>query len=162
MSNGLDELGAPIEKTPLPNRAKKWLRAAGIRTIGDLLQRTQDDLLVIPNFSLTSLKHVGEFLQQHGLNLAPRRSNGCPRQWVSLGLEDSRVGLSRRERDVLKLRYGLNQPRPLTLEEVGRRFDLTRERVRQVQKIAECKIIIHMIFVRGMAYDTQVPVGGNA
>jgi RNA polymerase primary sigma factor len=38
-----------------------------------------------------------------------------------------------RERDVLRLRFGIGGDRPLTLEEVGRRFGLTRERVRQIE-----------------------------
>jgi RNA polymerase primary sigma factor len=38
-----------------------------------------------------------------------------------------------RERDVLRLRFGIGGDRPLTLEEVGRRFGLTRERIRQIE-----------------------------
>jgi RNA polymerase primary sigma factor len=41
--------------------------------------------------------------------------------------------LSERERSVLILRYGLDNSDPKTLEEIGRRLDLTRERVRQIE-----------------------------
>jgi RNA polymerase primary sigma factor len=41
--------------------------------------------------------------------------------------------LPRREREVLELRYGLNGNRPLTLEEVGHAFGVTRERIRQIE-----------------------------
>jgi RNA polymerase primary sigma factor len=41
--------------------------------------------------------------------------------------------LSERERRVLELRYGLNGEAPLTLDEVGRVFDVTRERIRQIE-----------------------------
>ena len=41
--------------------------------------------------------------------------------------------LSRRERQVIELRYGITGGRPLTLEEVGRAFNITRERVRQIE-----------------------------
>ena len=41
--------------------------------------------------------------------------------------------LSDRERSVIELRYGLNGQRPRTLEEVGRTFGVTRERVRQIE-----------------------------
>ena len=41
--------------------------------------------------------------------------------------------LSERERGVLELRYGLNGEAPLTLDEVGRVFDVTRERIRQIE-----------------------------
>jgi RNA polymerase primary sigma factor len=41
--------------------------------------------------------------------------------------------LNERERHVIELRYGLNGQRPRTLEEVGRTFGVTRERVRQIE-----------------------------
>jgi RNA polymerase primary sigma factor len=41
--------------------------------------------------------------------------------------------LPRREREVLELRYGLSGQRPLTLEEVGQAFGVTRERIRQIE-----------------------------
>jgi RNA polymerase primary sigma factor len=42
-------------------------------------------------------------------------------------------GLPYRERTILELRYGLGGERAHTLEEVGRRFGVTRERVRQIE-----------------------------
>ncbi len=41
-----------------------------------------------------------------------------------------------REAEVLKLRFGLNGEEPLTLKQIGERLDLTRERVRQIQRSA--------------------------
>jgi RNA polymerase primary sigma factor len=41
--------------------------------------------------------------------------------------------LSHRERRVLELRYGLDGEQPRTLDEVGRTFNVTRERVRQIE-----------------------------
>jgi RNA polymerase primary sigma factor len=43
------------------------------------------------------------------------------------------AGLPRREREVIELRYGIAGGRPRTLEEVGRAFNITRERVRQIE-----------------------------
>ena len=43
------------------------------------------------------------------------------------------VFLQERERQVLVLRYGLDDSEPKTLEEIGRRLGLTRERVRQIE-----------------------------
>ena len=41
--------------------------------------------------------------------------------------------LSERERQVLELRYGLDGQQPRTLDEVGRTFNVTRERIRQIE-----------------------------
>jgi len=50
------------------------------------------------------------------------------------------TGLTPREREILRLRFGLGDAEPLTLEEIGRRFDLTRERIRQVEHQALAKL----------------------
>ena len=49
-------------------------------------------------------------------------------------------GLSPREREVIILRFGLETGRPMTLEEVGRRFKVTRERIRQIVTAALRKL----------------------
>jgi RNA polymerase sigma factor (sigma-70 family) len=48
--------------------------------------------------------------------------------------------LDERERAILSLRFGLDDDRPLTLDEVGRRFNLTRERIRQIEAKALTKL----------------------
>lgn len=48
-------------------------------------------------------------------------------------LIDLLTGLEDREREVLRLYFGLERPNSLTLEEIAQRFDLTRERVRQIK-----------------------------
>jgi RNA polymerase sigma factor (sigma-70 family) len=48
--------------------------------------------------------------------------------------------LDEREREILSLRFGLADDRPLTLDEVGRRFNLTRERIRQIEAKALTKL----------------------
>jgi RNA polymerase sigma factor (sigma-70 family) len=58
---------------------------------------------------------------------------------VSYGLLEREVGtvlatLSEREREVVKLRFGLNDGRVRTLEEIGHEFGLSRERIRQIEK----------------------------
>ncbi len=49
-------------------------------------------------------------------------------------------GLNPREREVIILRFGLESGRPMTLEEVGKRFKVTRERIRQIETAALRKL----------------------
>jgi RNA polymerase primary sigma factor len=51
----------------------------------------------------------------------------------SQALQQALAGLRERERHVLVLRYGLDDDAPKTLEEIGRRLGLTRERIRQIE-----------------------------
>ena len=48
--------------------------------------------------------------------------------------------LNPREREILSLRFGLDGDQPLTLDEVGRRFNVTRERIRQIEAKALTKL----------------------
>jgi RNA polymerase primary sigma factor len=50
------------------------------------------------------------------------------------------VTLDAREREILSLRYGLNDEPEKTLEQVGEKFGLTRERIRQIQEAALKKL----------------------
>jgi RNA polymerase primary sigma factor len=55
---------------------------------------------------------------------------------LRIEIERSLDGLSIREADVVRLYFGLNGNQPHTLEEIGQKFDLTRERVRQIKEKA--------------------------
>jgi RNA polymerase primary sigma factor len=55
-------------------------------------------------------------------------------------LHEALDGLGFRERRVIELRYGLDGQHPSTLDEVGRRFNVTRERIRQIEKHALHKL----------------------
>jgi RNA polymerase primary sigma factor len=48
--------------------------------------------------------------------------------------------LTERERDIIRLRFGLDSNAPQTLEDIGRRFNITRERVRQIQNKAIARL----------------------
>ena len=50
------------------------------------------------------------------------------------------AGLDERERDIIRLRFGLDRGEPRTLEEVGLIFNLTRERIRQIEAKAMSKL----------------------
>ena len=55
-------------------------------------------------------------------------------------IEQMLQGLNPREREVIILRFGLESAHPLTLEEVGKRFKVTRERIRQIETAALRKL----------------------
>ena len=55
-------------------------------------------------------------------------------------LEQVLDGLADRERKVIKFRFGLEDGRPRTLEEVGREFGVTRERIRQIESKTLAKL----------------------
>jgi len=51
--------------------------------------------------------------------------------------------LSKKEQQIIRLRFGLGDMAPLTLDEVGRRFELTRERIRQIESRAIKRLALH-------------------
>jgi RNA polymerase sigma factor (sigma-70 family) len=78
-------------------------------------------------------------------DLVPDRGAEAPFDTVAADLERAALDralaiLSDRERQVLSLRYGLGGTDPHTLEDVGRRFELTRERIRQIEAKALTKL----------------------
>jgi DNA-directed RNA polymerase subunit alpha len=62
-------LNKPVTDLNLSVRARKCMNRLGINTLGDLVQRTADELLESKNFGMTSLNEVREKLQQVGLTL---------------------------------------------------------------------------------------------
>jgi DNA-directed RNA polymerase subunit alpha len=62
-------LNKPVSDLNLSVRARKCMNRLGINSLGDLIQRTADELLESKNFGQTSLAEVREKLQQHGLTL---------------------------------------------------------------------------------------------
>jgi RNA polymerase primary sigma factor len=79
----------------------------------------------------------GDFLEDEGA-VAPAEAAGEVLQQE--GLDRALAQLTARERTILELRYGLKGGQPLTLEEVGKRFDLTRERIRQIENKTLAKL----------------------
>ena len=65
-------------------------------------------------------------------------------------IDDLLSGLEPREAEIIRLRFGLNGEAPLTLEQVGAKFKLTRERVRQLEHLA----LMHLR--RSMAYKERI------
>ncbi|MEX1003762.1 MAG: DNA-directed RNA polymerase subunit alpha [Acidimicrobiia bacterium] len=69
-TSGSPDLELPIEALDLSERPRNCLRRAQIKTVGELVQRTGDDLLNITNFGQKSLEEVAAKLDELGLSLA--------------------------------------------------------------------------------------------
>jgi RNA polymerase primary sigma factor len=69
-------------------------------------------------------------------NDSPRADNTLISESLQREIERSLSTLTERERDVIKLFYGIGYNHEYTLEEIGDKFDLTRERVRQIKEKA--------------------------
>jgi RNA polymerase primary sigma factor len=81
--------------------------------------------------------NLGDFIPDEG-GEAP--SEAASLQMQKEAIEDVLGSLTERERRVLRLRFGLDDGRPRTLEEVGRDFNVTRERIRQIEAKALRKL----------------------
>jgi DNA-directed RNA polymerase subunit alpha len=73
--SGSPDLELPIEALDLSERPRNCLRRAQIKTVGELVERTSDDLLNITNFGQKSLEEVTAKLDELGLSLADAGSN---------------------------------------------------------------------------------------
>lgn len=67
---------------------------------------------------------------------SPRADNNLMSESLRCEIERSLNTLTEREREVLKLFFGIGVPHAMTLQEIGAKFELTRERVRQVKEKA--------------------------
>jgi RNA polymerase primary sigma factor len=81
--------------------------------------------------------HLGDFIEDHS-TLAP--ADAASHQLLKEQVADVLSSLTPREKKVLILRFGLEDGRSRTLEEVGREFSVTRERIRQIEAKALRKL----------------------
>jgi RNA polymerase primary sigma factor len=81
--------------------------------------------------------HLGDFVPDEA-SLSP--ADVATRQMLKEQMDDVLDSLTSRERRVLQLRFGLDDGRQRTLEEVGREFGVTRERIRQIEAKALRKL----------------------
>jgi RNA polymerase primary sigma factor len=118
-----EELGAAMEITP--DKVREILKVAQEPVSLETPVGDEDD------------SHLGDFIEDHG-TLAP--SDAASNQLLREQVEDVLDSLAGRERRVLQLRFGLDDGRQRTLEEVGREFGVTRERIRQIEAKALRKL----------------------
>ncbi len=81
--------------------------------------------------------HLGDFIPDDD---APAPADAASHTLLKEQLEEVLMSLTEREAKVLRLRFGLEDGRPRTLEEVGKEFDVTRERIRQIEAKALRKL----------------------
>ncbi|MEQ9671587.1 RNA polymerase sigma factor, RpoD/SigA family [Coleofasciculus sp. G2-EDA-02] len=157
IANDARTIRLPIHIVEKLNKLKKVQRE-----LKQKLQRTPDEtelaealdisrtnlrqLLQLRRRSLSLNHRVGkgedtelvDLLEDNDLHLPEQQmSESMMRQEISDVLSDV---LTEREKDVISLRYGLATPEAYTLEEVGSMFNLSRERVRQIQSKAMRKL----------------------
>jgi DNA-directed RNA polymerase subunit alpha len=72
----------PVDELELTVRSANCLKAENIYFIGDLIQRTENELLKTPNLGRKSLNEIKEVLQSRGLSLGMRLDN-----WPPAGLD---------------------------------------------------------------------------
>ncbi|MFC1913185.1 RNA polymerase sigma factor RpoD [Chloroflexota bacterium] len=81
--------------------------------------------------------HLGDFIEDHNALPPP---DAASRQLLKEQIDDVLYTLTPREQRVLQLRFGLEDGRSRTLEEVGKEFNVTRERIRQIEAKALRKL----------------------
>jgi RNA polymerase primary sigma factor len=116
--------------------------------IGDEMGITPQKVREIVKFAQTPLSletPIGEEEDSHLVDFVEDREAVSPADAASLTMLRSEVdhvlsSLTPRERRVLQLRFGLVDDRQCTLEEIGKRLGVTRERIRQIEAMALRKL----------------------
>ena len=124
--------GAPID----PMLDRKWRQA--VSKIRDILRIAMDPMsLETPVGSNDDSTELGDFLADESI-MEP--GDAASRELLREQIRKVLDHLSDREREVLEMRFGLNDGKDHTLEEVGKNFGVTRERIRQIEAKALRKL----------------------
>jgi RNA polymerase primary sigma factor len=105
--------------------------------VREILKISQDPVSLEMPIGEEEDSNLGDFIEDHK---APAPADAASRQMLKEQMEDVLATLSVREREVLTMRFGLEDGRSRTLEEVGREFGVTRERIRQIEAKALRKL----------------------
>ncbi len=98
--------------------------------VREILKISQDPVSLETPIGEEEDSHLGDFIEDRGA-LAP--AEAASYQLLKEQIDGVLSTLSEREKRVLQLRFGLEDGRSRTLEEVGREFGVTRERIRQIE-----------------------------
>ena len=128
----VQELGR--EPTPKELAQKMGI---GIEKVNEILKASQAPVSLETPVGEEEDSHLGDFIQDHHM---PVPVEEAAHTLLCEQLEEVLKTLSDREEKVLRLRFGLNDGKQRTLEEVGREFHVTRERIRQIEAKALRKL----------------------
>jgi RNA polymerase primary sigma factor len=105
--------------------------------VREILKISQDPVSLEMPIGEEEDSNLGDFIEDQK---APPPAEAASRQMLKEQMEDVLETLSERERAVLEMRFGLDGSQGRTLEEVGREFGVTRERIRQIEAKALRKL----------------------
>jgi len=105
--------------------------------VREIMKVSQDPVSLEMPIGEEEDSHLGDFIEDDS-NPAP--AEAAAQRLLSEQLNEVLHTLTPREEQVLKLRFGLMDGRPRTLEEVGKEFHITRERIRQIEAKALRKL----------------------
>ena len=98
--------------------------------VRELLRYSQDPLSLDSPVGEEDESNLGDFIQDES---ADSPADAATRAMLSNAVGDVLNELSEREQEIVRLRFGLDGGQARTLEEVGREFGVTRERIRQIE-----------------------------
>ena len=105
--------------------------------VREIMRVAQEPVSLETPFGEEEDSHLGDFIPD---NDAPAPADAASHTMLREQLSDVLSTLTPREAKVLKLRFGLEDGRSRTLEEVGKEFNVTRERIRQIEAKALRKL----------------------
>ena len=128
----LQELG----RDPKPEEIAKEMDMTEEK-VREIMKIAQDPVSLETPIGEEEDSHLGDFIPDDD---APAPAEAAAYSLLKEQIEDVLGSLNEREQKVLKLRFGLEDGRARTLEEVGKEFDVTRERIRQIEAKALRKL----------------------
>ena len=128
----LQELG----REPYPEEIAKEM-SLSVDRVREIQKIAQEPVSLETPIGEEEDSHIGDFVEDDRL---PVPAEAAAFTMLKEQLNDVLGTLTDRERKVLRLRFGLDDGRQRTLEEVGKEFDVTRERIRQIEAKALRKL----------------------
>lgn len=128
----LQELG----REPLLEEIAKELDMP-VERVREILKISQEPVSLETPIGEEEDSHLGDFIQDDNV---PVPAEAAAQTLLKEQLDEVLDTLTEREQKVLRLRFGMNDGRARTLEEVGKEFDVTRERIRQIEAKALRKL----------------------